>query len=189
MNTKSNMYHNKIDKQFTNNSIFYSTLEKNNKVFESNDIRKKIQNIFNSNDYIYRVNVHILLDSGLITRKVIGIYNNNLVTIDNEYIPISNIKDIYIAANPKDNYQIEFYVLESVDTAKTFFSENKTRFSKEVGKNKIETKSKKGNSEKYTVTSLGQYRLVSRIENTVIYLDTRESNKKKVDEILKELGY
>lgn len=41
MNTKSNMYHNKIDKQFTNNSIFYSTLEKNNKVFESNDIRKK----------------------------------------------------------------------------------------------------------------------------------------------------
>ena len=101
----------------------------------------------------------------------------------------SNIKDIYIAANPKDNYQIEFYVLESVDTAKTFFSENKTRFSKEVGKNKIETKSKKGNSEKYTVTSLGQYRLVSRIENTVIYLDTRESNKKKVDEILKELGY
>ena len=34
MNTKSNMYHNKIDKQFTNNSIFYSTLEKNNKVFE-----------------------------------------------------------------------------------------------------------------------------------------------------------
>ena len=93
MNTKSNMYHNKIDKQFTNNSIFYSTLEKNNKVFESNDIRKKIQNIFNSN--IYRVNVHILLDSGLITRKVIGIYNNNLVTIDNEYIPISNIKDIY----------------------------------------------------------------------------------------------
>ena len=101
----------------------------------------------------------------------------------------SNIKDIYIAANPKDNYQIEFYVLESVDTAKIFFSENKTRFSKEVGKNKIETKSKKGNSEKYTVTSLGQYRLVSRIENTVIYLDTRESNKKKVDEILKELGY
>ena len=101
----------------------------------------------------------------------------------------SNIKDIYIAANPKDNYQIEFYVLENVDTAKTFFSENKTRFSKEVGKNKIETKSKKGNSEKYTVTSLGQYRLVSRIENTVIYLDTRESNKKKVDEILKELGY
>ena len=46
MNTKSNMYHNKIDKQFTNNSIFYSTLDKNNKVFESNDIRKKIQNIF-----------------------------------------------------------------------------------------------------------------------------------------------
>ena len=95
MNTKSNMYHNKIDKQFTNNSIFYSTLDENDKVFESNDIRKKIQNIFNSNDYIYRVNVHILLDSGLITRKVIGIYNNNLVTIDNEYIPISNIKDIY----------------------------------------------------------------------------------------------
>lgn len=142
----------------------------------------------------------------VVTLTLTGCENKKAITID-EYKDImstnsfvlndaknrlsvnSNIKDIYIAANPKDNYQIEFYVLESVDTAKTFFSENKTRFSKEVGKNKIETKSKKGNSEKYTVTSLGQYRLVSRIENTVIYLDTRESNKKKVDEILKELGY
>lgn len=142
----------------------------------------------------------------VVTLTLTGCGNKKAITID-EYKDImstnsfvlnnaknrisvnSNIKDIYIAANPKDNYQIEFYVLESVDTAKTFFSENKTRFSKEVGKNKIETKSKKGNSEKYTVTSLGQYRLVSRIENTVIYLDTRESNKKKVDEILKELGY
>ena len=142
----------------------------------------------------------------VVTLTLTGCGNKKAITID-EYKDImstnffvlnnaknrvsvnSNIKDVYIAANPKDNYQIEFYVLESVDTAKTFFSENKTRFSKEVGKNKIETKSKKGNSEKYTVTSLGQYRLVSRIENTVIYLDTRESNKKKVDEILKELGY
>ena len=142
----------------------------------------------------------------VVTLTLTGCGNKKAITID-EYKDImstnsfvlnnaknrisvnSNIKDIYIAANPKDNYQIEFYVLESVDTAKTFFSENKTRFSKEVGKNKIETKFKKGNSEKYTVTSLGQYRLVSRIENTVIYLDTRESNKKKVDEILKELGY
>lgn len=113
------------------------------------------------------------------------VVNNAKNNIDEK----SSIKDIYVAANTKERYQIEFYVLNSVDSAKEFFSNNKTRFGKQVGKNKVETKSKKGNFEKYTVTSLGQYRLVSRIDNTVIYLDIGESNKKKVDEILKELGY
>ncbi len=74
------MYQNKIDKVFNNNKNVFTTLYNKNRVIEANDIRKKINNILNSNDYIYRVNVHILLDSGLIERKIIGIYNNNLVT-------------------------------------------------------------------------------------------------------------
>lgn len=89
------MYQNKVDKVFTNNKNIFTTLDNKNRVMESNDIRKKINNILNSNNYIYRVNVHILLDTGLIERKIIGIYNNNLITLDNEYIPIDSIRDIY----------------------------------------------------------------------------------------------
>lgn len=89
------MYQNKVDKVFNNNKNIFTTLNNKNRVMESNDIRKKINSILNGNDYIYRVNVHILLDTGLIDRKIIGIYNNNLITLDNEYIPIDSILDIY----------------------------------------------------------------------------------------------
>ncbi len=95
MDNKPKMYQNRVDKVFNNNRNVFTTINNKNRVMESNDIRKKINNILNSNDYIYRVNVHILLDSGLIERKIIGVYNNNLVTIDNEYIPIDSIIDIY----------------------------------------------------------------------------------------------
>ncbi len=95
MDNKPKMYQNKVDKVFHNNKNVFTTINNKNRVMESNDIRKKISSILNSNDYIYRVNVHILLDSGLIERKIIGIYNNNLVTLNNEYIPIDSIIDIY----------------------------------------------------------------------------------------------
>ncbi len=95
MDNKPKMYQNRVDKVFSNNKNIFTTLNNNNKVMETNDIRKKINRILNANDYIYRVNVHILLDTGLIERKIIGIYNNNLITLDNEYIPIDSIRDIY----------------------------------------------------------------------------------------------
>lgn len=103
MDKKPKMYQNKVNKEFHNNKSVYVSYEENNtiskdydKVVDSNIIRKKIDEIVNSNNFIYSKLVHIVIGNETITRKIIGIYNDNLVTIDNEYIPISNIKDIYI---------------------------------------------------------------------------------------------
>ena len=97
MEEKPKMYQNKINKEFHNNKLVYMSNNQNNKntIYDINDIRKKINDIINSNSFIYYANVHIILDNDTIIRKIIGINNNNLVTIDNEYIPIENIKDIY----------------------------------------------------------------------------------------------
>ena len=59
MDNKPKMYQNKVDKVFHNNKNVFTTINNKNRVMESNDIRKKISSILNSNDYIYRVNVHI----------------------------------------------------------------------------------------------------------------------------------
>ena len=39
--------------------------------------------------------VYIVFDNTTIKRNIIGISGNSIVTIDNEYIPIDNITDIY----------------------------------------------------------------------------------------------
>ena len=58
-------------------------------------IEQKIFNIFNSKDYIYKADVTIVTDTQTLKKRIIGKNNNNLITIDNEYIPISIINDIY----------------------------------------------------------------------------------------------
>lgn len=91
------MYHHHENKEFTNNREVYYGHEtvSHNDIFTTNDIRKKINDILNSPTFIYRTTVNIIIGNDIIVRKIVGIRNNNLVTIDNEYIPIENIKDIY----------------------------------------------------------------------------------------------
>lgn len=97
MEEKPKLYQHKEKKEFRNNRQVYYSMDKEdtNIIWNSNDIRKKINNIINSPSFIYRTEVNIVIGNETIVRKIIGIYNNNLVTIDNEHIPIDSIKDIY----------------------------------------------------------------------------------------------
>lgn len=58
------------------------------------DIHQKIKEIFNSNRYVYKADVVITLKEETITKRIIGQSNNQLITMDNELIPISDIIDI-----------------------------------------------------------------------------------------------
>ena len=97
MEEKPKLYQHREKKEFRNNRQVYYSMDKEdtNIIWNSNDIRKKINNIINSPSFIYRTEVNIVIGNETIVRKIIGIYNNNLVTIDNEHIPIDSIKDIY----------------------------------------------------------------------------------------------
>lgn len=102
MSEKPKIYQNKEYKEFHNNKEVYMSSDRSNNnnddndiLKNSNDIRKKINDILNSSSFIYLTKVNIVIGNDIITRKIVGIHNNNLITIDNEYIPIDNIKDIY----------------------------------------------------------------------------------------------
>lgn len=101
------MYHNDFHKDINNNRcVFNSMIDKKEirtykkDIFSNgkNDrftIEQKIFNIFNSKDYIYKADVTIVTDEQVLKKRIIGKNNTNLITIDNEYIPISIIRDIY----------------------------------------------------------------------------------------------
>jgi len=104
------MYRNKIEKEITNNEKIFSTMFNNvNHTFEKEEDRKikidnrnnftveqKIANIFKSPNYIYKIDVVIVGDRGKQTKRIVGKTKTNLITMDNEYIPINTIRDIYI---------------------------------------------------------------------------------------------
>lgn len=102
------MYQTKINKTVPSIQKVYSTLDNKAEIeeyreersipttkYSSISIEKKIDNIFNSPDYVYKADVTIITDTETIKRRVIARNRNNIITIDNEYIPISIIRDIY----------------------------------------------------------------------------------------------
>ena len=95
------MYHTKINKSENNIQKIYSTIgkESDNSIEErkySNiSIDKKINNIFNAKDYVYKADVTIITDTDTLHKRIVARNQNNLITIENEYIPISIIRDIY----------------------------------------------------------------------------------------------
>ena len=84
------MYHNNIDKNINNNKKIFSTM------YNSDTEVKKIYNIFNSPNYIYKIDVIIVTDKGKDKKRIVGKTKTNLITMNNEYIPINIIRDIYI---------------------------------------------------------------------------------------------
>ena len=97
------IYANKVDKKIETNKSYSITKKDDEIKKEKEDVRgiklgmninQKIQNIFNSPKYVYKADVIITTKDGKITKKIIGKTNNNLITMDNELINISDIKDI-----------------------------------------------------------------------------------------------
>lgn len=113
MNKKlPNVFQNSINKKINNNEdLFYSANEnrdntdnnniehnkmniKNKKI--SNNIRKKINEIFASSSYVYKANVIIQTKNETINKRIIGRNQNYLITMDNKTIPIDSIIDIEV---------------------------------------------------------------------------------------------
>ena len=93
------MYRCSINKEINNiqdvYASFYNEEYTSNKNYNIIDIENKINEIFNSPNFVYKADVTIELENEIIKRRIVAKRNNNLITIDNELIPISSIKDIY----------------------------------------------------------------------------------------------
>lgn len=99
------LYVNKIDKVINNNDlVFYSAKElktKEEKTTSStlkNDtqsIDEKIKALFNSPNFVYKKNATITLkDKTVINKDIIDQNDGKLITIDDETINITDIKDM-----------------------------------------------------------------------------------------------
>ncbi len=59
------------------------------------NVNKKIKDIFNSPNYVYKANVSITMQDGKnIKKTIVGRTNNSLITIDDELIDVSKISQI-----------------------------------------------------------------------------------------------
>lgn len=110
-----------------------------------------------------------------------------IVDAGSQFANYDYIESATLAIN--ENYQIEFYVLSDENYAGRFFANNKEKFESEKGTMSTSSSVNFANGAKYTLNTDGKFKVVTNIENTVIYLDVNESNKSEVESLLKEINY
>src|SRR5574344_2793586 len=91
------IFANKDLRNVNNNTKVYYSYQKKEETPRSligKSVLQKINTIFSSNNYIYKVDVVITLNDKKITKKIIGKTKTQLITMDNELIPINDIIDI-----------------------------------------------------------------------------------------------
>ena len=95
------------------------------------------------------------------------------------------IKEATIAV--KDEYKMEFYVLDSKNSAIKMFDNNKSIFeSYKMGLSK-EASTDFGNSSTYSLSSNGYYMYLSRVDNTLLFIRVKDIYKDSVKTIINNM--
>ncbi len=93
-NNNTGVVKNNIEQYYSKEDNLKINLELSNDNMKPIIIKKKINDIFNSNSFIYKVNVIITTIDGDKECTLIARNNDSLLTLNNEKILISDILDI-----------------------------------------------------------------------------------------------
>ena len=95
---KKEIYANKITKIIDNNQRICEVENDNNYPSKidtiSPNVEEKLNKLFNTNGYIFNINVKIITNDKTYNTKIASRIGNNLITLDNDVIIIDDIKDI-----------------------------------------------------------------------------------------------
>lgn len=114
--------------------------------------------------------------------------NNDFTVVDSTLFVQETVTAKTVLTALSDNYEIDFYELDCVDTAKDFFNLNKEAFLSEDS-SEYYAEVNGTNFNYFELTNDTGFRLVSRIENTVLYCYTDTEYEDDILEVVKELGY
>ena len=89
---KSEIFVNKIEGDIGNNQKLCDVDEQ--LIIEEDNIEKKLDKLFNTNGYIFNIKVKIITDDKTYDTRIASRIGDNLITLDNNIIKISDIKDI-----------------------------------------------------------------------------------------------
>jgi len=106
-----------------------------------------------------------------------------------EYSDNENVLDCYSGSNSKEEFTIIYYKFDSIDYAKSVFNDFKYGFIKYKSSKYNENQINLLNYNYYSIVNNGYYKVTSRIDDTVIYIDAEEKYIDKINKYLKELGY
>lgn len=94
---KPSVFVNKINHRLNNNEEVFSSYRGEREevsIADTIDVRKKLKEIFNSPQYVYKAETIIKTNKGSIEKTIVGMNKDKLLTLDNSFINIEDVIDI-----------------------------------------------------------------------------------------------
>ena len=138
----------------------------------------------------------IIVLGGCFTKKSItssefkNIMEKNGYTIseNQEEHDFDGVDESFLAVKT-DKYQIEFYTFNQEILAEGFFEEKVNEFVSLEDGNNIKTSQQGSNYKTYSITTEDVYAYISRIDDTLLYVNVDKEYKDEVQTSIKELNY
>lgn len=111
------------------------------------------------------------------------------LNVQTEYSYEMGVISKRVAKDYNSNYKIEFYKLSDVANATILYNSRKQLIESTEGWVSSKTSTETKNVSKYAVTAGGKYMVVSRVGDTVIYVNADSKYKDKIKDILKAINY
>lgn len=89
--SKNKIFVNKVNSK-SNNQVLANV--ESNIINVDNSIQEKLDKLFNTNGYIFNINVKIITDNRTYDTRIANKIEDNIITLDNDVISIRDIKDI-----------------------------------------------------------------------------------------------
>ncbi|MBE6752779.1 MAG: hypothetical protein E7559_00245 [Ruminococcaceae bacterium] len=96
---------------------------------------------------------------------------------------------VYLAYDNDGNDLIEFYVLDSAETAVALFNDNKAFFESSVSGASSKSSVSAANYNTFRLTADGEFKVLSRIDNTMVFVSVPTEYKDAVNTALDKIGY
>ena len=105
-----------------------------------------------------------------------------------------DVEDALIAVKLNEDetaiaYQIEFVVVPTAEQAQGAYTTNKAAFDAAKGTSSASTNMALANYAYYYLQTNGKYMVISRIDNTFVYINADAEYKDDIKAFLKEIGY
>ncbi len=114
----------------------------------------------------------------------------NIYDITAQTTDFTDIETVYAATTGEELYQIEFIKMVDVEAAEALFTGNKVGLEQYKEANAYtDYDLDLANFSTYKINVIGRYVVVSRVEDTLIFINAPEAFKDEIDRIVKVLGY
>jgi hypothetical protein len=113
----------------------------------------------------------------------------NAVDVISQYAEATQVKEATVIQGDNGNFQFEFYVLDTADSAVGMFNTNVVRFDQFDSGTKAKATVNGKNYATYSLTTSDKHRYLSRVDNTLLYVDVDVKYKDEVKTFVEELGY